>query len=91
MKNIRFGSTRDLKLKIRSRYSDATNECPDDVRLFNAIKETREQIETVDSMFNSIDDPLLIESSVFQLKALYVKYDFLLSLCKERGLTADFS
>jgi hypothetical protein len=90
MKRVRFKSIEDIKLKIRSNISTGEEECKEDVNLVDALKSVKKMIDVVNSNLNSIDDPQLIEGYVYELKSLHVKYDYLIVVCKQRGLTADF-
>ncbi|MCL2703742.1 MAG: YaaL family protein [Defluviitaleaceae bacterium] len=90
MKQLKFGSIKDLRLKIRSSQSTGDKVCTEDMRLVDAVKCIKNKIDIANSNFDSIDDPLLIEGLVYELKSLHVKYDYLIVQCKQRGITVDF-
>jgi hypothetical protein len=90
MKQLRFESVKDLKLKVRSSASNGGDSDQEDLSLLAAVKGVKNMIDIVNSNLNNIDDPMLIEGYVYELKSLHVKYDYLIIQCKQRGLTADF-
>ena len=90
MKQLKFGSIRDLRLKIRSVQSSENKISPEDVRLVEAVNSVKDELDIVNSNLNSVSDPQLIEGLVYELKSLHVKHDYLIVQCKERGITADF-
>lgn len=54
----------------------------------NIIKEIQEtiiEIEVAESMFNSVDDPKLIEAAIYREEAAKKKFDYLLSIAKEQN------
>lgn len=90
MKDAKFETIKDLKLKVRSRQSDDEMAGADDVSLVAAIQAVNAQIDVINTNLNNVSDPMLIESYIYELKALHVKFDYLTKQCKERGVTADF-
>ena len=90
MKDAKFETIKNLKLKVRSRQSDDETTDPSDLALVAAIDGIKAQIDIINSNLDHVDDPMLIESYVYELKALHVKYDYLIIQCKNRGITADF-
>ena len=91
MKNMKFDTLKDLKLKIRSRHSREKNIDQMDETLVSSIQSVREQIDIINTNLDHVDDPMIISSYIYELKALHTKYDYLLKQCKNRGITADFS
>ncbi len=43
-------------------------------------------MEVAESMFNSVDDPQLIEAAIYREEAAKRKFDYLLSVAKEQYL-----
>ena len=41
-------------------------------------------MEAAESMFNSVDDPKLIEAAIYREEAAKKKFDYLLSVAKEQ-------
>ena len=90
MKGLRFKSINDFKLKIRSNRSNGDASCKEDENIVDTLRSIKNKIDVVNSNLNNVEDPELIEGYVYELKSLHVKYDYLIAVCKERGLTADF-
>ena len=48
------------------------------------IQESIREMEAAESMFNSVDDPKLIEAAIYREEAAKRKFDYLLSIAKEQ-------
>lgn len=52
-------------------------------KVLKEIQETIKEMEVAESMFNSVNDPKLIEAAIYREEAAKKKFDYLLSLAKE--------
>lgn len=50
------------------------------------IRESIREMEVAEAMFNSVDDPQLIEAAIYREEAAKRKFDYLLSVAKEQYL-----
>ena len=55
-------------------------------KVLEEIQESIREMEAAESMFNSVDDPKLIEAAIYREEAAKKKFDYLLSIAKQRGL-----
>lgn len=53
-------------------------------KVIKEIQETIIEINVAESMFNSVDDPKLIEAAIYREEAAKKKFDYLLSVAKEQ-------
>lgn len=53
-------------------------------KVIKEIQEAIIEIEVAESMFNSVDDPKLIEAAIYREEAAKKKFDYLLSVAKEQ-------
>lgn len=62
-----------------------TREDTERTELRDGLEQTRVQIQQAYLQFDSVKDPDLIESSVFEIKSLQAKYTYLLRRMKALG------
>lgn len=53
-------------------------------KVLEEIQESIREMEAAGSMFNSVDDPKLIEAAIYREEAAKKKFDYLLSVAKEQ-------
>ena len=53
-------------------------------KVLEEIQESIREMEAAESMFNSVDDPKLIEAAIYREEAAKKKFDYLLSVAEER-------
>ena len=53
-------------------------------KVLEEIQESIREMEAAESMFNSVDDPKLIEAAIYREEAAKKKFDYLLSIAKEQ-------
>ena len=52
------------------------------------IEQTRHRIDSVRNHFEQVVDPTLIDCYIYEMNALYKKYEYFLKMAKEIGLIA---
>ena len=62
------------------------NEEKIDEELLRCIREAIIEIEVAQSMFNDVSDPKLVEAAIYREDAAKRKFEYLISLAKEKGL-----
>lgn len=60
-----------------------TNDKVDD-EIVKQIEDVISEIESAECMFNSVNDPKLIEAAIYRGEAAKKKYDYLISLAKKK-------
>lgn len=55
-------------------------------KVLEEIQESIREMEAAESMFNSVNDPKLIEAAIYREEAAKKKFDYLLSIAKEQYL-----
>jgi len=53
--------------------------------LFDAIKNTREQLRLARISFNNASEPELVDASIYEINSLQAQYSYLLRKAKEQG------
>jgi len=87
---IKFSGIKDIRLRVRSNGNIDDAEDMDDRRLLDAVAHVKERMDVANANMNHVSNQLLIESYIYELKSLHIKYDYLLLECKKRGMTAEF-
>jgi len=53
-------------------------------KVLEEIQESIKEMQAAESMFNSVDDPNLIEAAIYREGAAKKKFDYLLSIAREQ-------
>lgn len=53
-------------------------------KVIEEIQESIREMEAAESIFNSVNDPKLIEAAIYREEAAKKKFDYLLSIAKEQ-------
>lgn len=67
------------KMKIRE----------EDMKIVKTLEELQTEMEILYNSFDTLTEPVLVDSCVFQLQSLNMKYQYYLGLCKEREIIAN--
>ncbi len=62
----------------------------EDKEILDTLKSLRDDLDSVHKNLDCVTDPALIDSYIYELKALQMKYKYFLGVCKERGIVAGF-
>lgn len=63
-----------------------TDKNKEDIELLQAIHDAIKEIEAARSLFNNVQDSKLIDIAIFSEDVAKKKYDYLISLAKQKGL-----
>ena len=74
----------DLLFKNLDKKSNGYSE--EDIAILKDIEESIKELEVARSLFNSVSDPKLIELAIHEEDVARTRFDYLLSLAKDRGL-----
>ena len=66
------------KSGYRNRQSTEASDTPENLELKAAIDRTRHRMESVRNQFEEVVDPTLIDCYIYELKAVQLRYQFLL-------------
>lgn len=72
-------------MKIDDKHESLTE---DDLHIIDTLEEINVQIEQTSNILDNITETLLIDSYIYELLSLRLRYSFYLNLCKERELMA---
>ena len=67
---------------FKSRMTDEESERTE---LFDAIKNTREQLRLARISFNNVSAPELVDASIYEINSLQAQYSYLLRKVREQG------
>ncbi|MBU3137814.1 YaaL family protein [Clostridium gasigenes] len=59
----------------------------EDQQIIDGIEDAKLEMEVASCMFESVNDPRLIEVAIYSQEAAKKRYEYLLSLAKERQIT----
>lgn len=54
--------------------------------ILEGIKKIKHDLYAVENKLNFATDPILIDSYIYELKALHMRYKFYIRLCKEKKI-----
>lgn len=60
-----------------------------DQSVITSIEILRQELDDLHNRFNQATEPMLIESIVYEMQAVQLRYVYYLNLCKERGLVSE--
>jgi len=63
-----------------------TKLAPEDLLILTTLERLKKDLDNVHSSLDSVTDPTLIDSFIFEMNALHMRYTFYLRECKEKGL-----
>lgn len=61
---------------------------PEDAFILATLEKLKKDLDITHSSLNNITDPVLIDSFIFEMNALHMRYKFYLRQCKEKGLVS---
>ncbi len=59
---------------------------PEEREIIDSLKRLQREIDAINNNLNFITDPTLIDSYIYQMKAVKIRYQYYLNQCKEREL-----
>ena len=61
----------------------------DDKSIKLAIKTLRWELEDLHNMFDQVTEPMLVDSIIYEIQSVQLRYMYYLNLCKERGIVTE--
>lgn len=74
--------------KIFSKSEKSAEIDSDDKRIIDMLYDVKRELDYVHQEFDNITDAILIDSFIYEIQALNMKYQYYIKLCKEKGLIA---
>ena len=62
---------------------------PGDTAIIATLEKLKKDLDTIHSSLDSVTDPILIDSFIYEMNAVNMRYKFYLKMCKEKGLISD--
>ncbi|MCI8806227.1 MAG: DUF2508 family protein [Clostridiales bacterium] len=75
--------------KIFARSEKVSEMDDDNKRIIDMLYDVKKELDYVHQEFDNITDAILIDSFIYEIQALNMKYQYYIKLCKERGLIAN--
>ena len=75
--------------KIFARSEKVSEMDDDNKRIIDMLYDVKKELDYVHQEFDNITDAILIDSFIYEIQALNMKYQYYINLCKERGLIAN--
>ena len=75
------------KAKPRAK-GERTRLSPEDVEIVLTLNKLKSELSALHNRYDQTTDPLLIDSLIYETKAVNMKYMFYLGLCKEKGIVS---
>lgn len=61
----------------------------EDMTIVSILEKLKIDLEYAHSSLDQVLDPILIDSYIFEINSINMRYNYYLNLCKERNLVAD--
>lgn len=61
----------------------------DDKSIKKAVETLRWELEDLHNMFDQVTEPMLVDSIIYEIQSVQLRYAYYLDLCKERGIVAE--
>lgn len=61
----------------------------DNLSIMSAAEALRWELDDLHSRFNEAIEPLLIDSIIYEIQAVQLKYMYYLDICKQRGIVSE--
>ena len=61
----------------------------EDLEIVSTLEFLKRELDFSHGIFEYITDPTLIDSTIYEIMSLNMRYKYYLNLCKERGLVSD--
>lgn len=62
----------------------------DDAAVLKNVKTLKMQMDCVYDQLNFVTDETLIDSYIYEIKAIHMKYKYYINVCKQRGLSVGY-
>ncbi len=80
-----------LNIALNTKFNKAKYEMPEEDRdILTTLKMLKTDLDYVHNNLDYVTDPVLIDSYIYEIKAIQMKYKYYLGICKERGIVAGF-
>jgi hypothetical protein len=63
----------------------------EDIVILTTLEKLKRDLDIIYSSLDSVTDPTLIDSFIYDLSAVNMRYKFYLQQCKEKGIVGKFS
>ena len=77
-------------LEKKSKKSNSKRLSPEDMEIVEALQSVKSDMEFLHNCFDHTTDAILIDSLTYEIKAVNLRYEYYLSLCKEKGIVHGF-
>ena len=74
----------EVKAKVGKKKSKRLTQ--EDIEIVAALEAVKSDMEFLHNCFDHTTDAILIDSLIYELKAANLKYQYYISLCKEKGI-----
>ena len=61
---------------------------PEDIFILATLEKLKKDLDTIHRSLDSVTDPVLIDSFIYEMNAVHMRYKFYLQECKERELVS---
>lgn len=79
---------RQKKVRLSKSMLKINNE---DLEILYMLEKIKDDLDNLHNSFDQVTEPVLIDSCIFEIQSLHMKYKYYLQKCKERGLVAHGS
>ena len=77
-------------LERKFKKAESKRLSPEDMEIVESLRAVKSDMEFLHNCFDHTTDAILIDSLTYEIKALHLRYEFYLSLCKEKGIVHGF-
>lgn len=76
-----------VKTKLKARKRKALSE--EDIVILSTLEQLKKNLDAIHSSLDSVTDPILIDSFIYEMNAINMRYKFYIKMCKEKGLVSN--
>lgn len=73
-----------LDMRRKPGYLDAE----DNQTVSRSVETLRRELEALHNIFDQVTEPALVDSVIYEMQAVQLRYTYYLELCKERGIVS---
>ncbi|MDR2182858.1 MAG: YaaL family protein [Clostridiales bacterium] len=74
------------KKKLRPTAKNKSEQSGEDVIILAALAQLKKDLDSIYSSLDLVTDPVLIDSYIYEMNAVNMRYKFYLRQCKDKGI-----
>lgn len=84
-----IGEKQDKRQVSHFRKGKGRKLSQEDIFILATLEKLKKDLDTIHRSLDAVDDPDLIDSFIYELNAVNMRYTVYLRMCKDKGLISD--